>query len=170
MATPRMNDPAWVAGLSRVKANLKYPFAAIHLLAPLRDAEGIAPIVLQTVSGYMLPPKAMEPIFELCLRHLHGRVTPLPDGVEVLTVQALLTNRALEALKLPGRYVPTADGDVVDTAHCAGDEQHSHDGQCAGDEQHLHDGQCAGDEQHSQDGQCAGEEQHSQETPRAGDE
>ena len=58
------------------------------------------------------PPK-YEGAFELCLRHLHGRRTPL--DVEC-TVGALLSNRAAHALKLPGRWVPTPDGVVEDYA------------------------------------------------------
>ncbi len=113
MATPRMNDPTWVASLLRAKAITKYEFVAIHVLAPLRNLDGVAPVVLQTQDGYLRAPAYMEAMFELCLRHLHHSNTPLPSQGS-LTPQALLVNRATEALKLPGRYVPTVEGKVID--------------------------------------------------------
>jgi hypothetical protein len=71
MATPRMNDPTWVAGLVRARANVKSEFVAIHVVAPSRDDEGVAPVVLQTRDDYLRAPLHMEAAFALCLRHLH---------------------------------------------------------------------------------------------------
>jgi hypothetical protein len=113
MATPRMNDPTWVDSLARAKACNKYEFVCIHVLAPFRDNEGVAPVVLQTTDGYLRAPAHMEAAFELCLRHLHRKRAPGPDK-ERVTAQALLANRAVEALKLPGMYVPTVEGKVID--------------------------------------------------------
>ena len=113
--TARMNDPLWVVGLSRAKATQKYQFEAIHVLAPFRSEDGVAPVALQTSAGFLRPPTYMEAAFELCLRHLHGLDVPGPSNC-VMTVQRLLADRATEALKLPGRYIPTAEGAVIDTA------------------------------------------------------
>lgn len=112
MATPRMNDPTWVAGLVRARATTKYEFVAIHVLAPLRNHEGVAPVVLQTQGEYWRAPAPMEAAFELCLRHLNRLSITWPEQSHV-TPQALLANRAMEALKLPGKYVPTAAGKVI---------------------------------------------------------
>jgi hypothetical protein len=112
MATPRMNDASWVDGLPRARAAVKSAFVCIHVLAPLRDRQGVAPVVLQTRDGYLRAPAHMEAAFELCLRHLHRIYVPWPDQGYV-TPQALLANRAVEALKLPGRFVPTAEGKVL---------------------------------------------------------
>ena len=106
-----MNDPTWVAGLARAKATTKYEFVGIHVLAPLRNHEGVAPVVLQTRAEYWRAPASMEAAFELCLRHLNRLSIPWPDQGNV-TPQALLANRAMEALKLPGKYAPTGEGKV----------------------------------------------------------
>jgi hypothetical protein len=60
----------------------------------------------------------MEAAFELCLRHLHR--LHIPGDQDNMTPQALLANRAMEALKLPGRYVPTVEGEVLvmEDANC----------------------------------------------------
>ena len=118
MASPRMNDPTWVAGLSRAKANVKLEFIAIHVLAPLRDDTGVAPVVLQARHEFWRPPVHMEAAFELCLRHLHR--LHIPGDQDKMTPRALLANRAMEALKLPGRYVPTVEGGVLvmEDANC----------------------------------------------------
>ena len=42
--TARMNDPSWVACLGRAKATQKYQFEAIHVLAPFRSDDGVAPV------------------------------------------------------------------------------------------------------------------------------
>ena len=107
-----MNDASWVDGLPRARAAVKSAFVCIHVLAPLRDRQGVAPVVLQTRDGYLRAPAHMEAAFELCLRHLHRIYVPWPDQGYV-TPQALLANRAMEALKLPGKYVPTAEGNVL---------------------------------------------------------
>jgi hypothetical protein len=112
MATPRMNDASWVDGLPRARATIKYAFVGIHVLAPLRGRQGVAPVVMQTSDGYFRAPVHMEAAFELCLRHLHRMSAPWPDSTET-TPQGLLANRAMEALKLPGRFVPTAEGKVI---------------------------------------------------------
>ena len=108
-----MNEPAWVHHLQRAKLSQKYPFTAIHVLAPLRDASGVAPVVLQTLDGYLRAPAHTEACFELCLRHLNRLEVPWP-AAECITVSTLLANRAAEALKLPNRFVPTAEGAVLD--------------------------------------------------------
>ena len=110
-----MNDPVWVAGLDRAKATQKYEFEAIHVIAPLRKEDGVAPVVLQTSTEYLRSPPYMEAAFELCLRHLHKVDVPRPKDRN-LTLQALLADRAKAALKLPGRYIPTAEGFVIDAA------------------------------------------------------
>ena len=108
-----MNDPDWVHCLQRAKLSQKYPFIAIHVLAPLRDANGIAPVVLQTLDDFMRAPAPTEACFELSLRHLNRLEVPWP-AEECITVSTLLANRAAEALKLPSRFVPTAEGAVLD--------------------------------------------------------
>ena len=108
-----MNDPDWVNGLPRAKLSQKYAFQAIHILAPLRNAQGIAAVVLQTETEYLRAPAQTEACFELCLRHLNRLQVPWPAS-ENLTVMTLLANRATEALRLPNRFVPTAEGNVLD--------------------------------------------------------
>ena len=108
-----MNDRDWVNCLRRAKLSQKYPFHAIHILAPLRNQEGIAPVVLETSQEYLRAPALTEACFELCLRHLNRLEVPWPAD-ECITVPTLLANRAMQALKLPGRFVPTADGAVLD--------------------------------------------------------
>ena len=110
-----MNDPVWVAGLDRARATQKYEFEAIHVIALLRNEDGVAPVVLQTSTEYLRSPPYMEAAFELCLRHLHKVDVPRPKDRN-LTLQALLADRARAALKLPGRYIPTAEGTVIDAA------------------------------------------------------
>ena len=105
-------NAAWLDGLQRARATVKHPYVAIHVAAKLRDSDGVAPVVLQTEEGYLRAPAMLEAAFELCLRHLHGRITPLT--CQSITAQALLANRAVEALRLPGRYVPTSEGEVLD--------------------------------------------------------
>ena len=58
-----------------------------------------------------LPPKLRRALN--CLRHLNRLEVPWPAD-ECITVPMLLANRAMEALKLPGRFMPTADGAVLD--------------------------------------------------------
>ncbi len=102
-----MNDQNWVNCLRRAKLSQKYPFHAIHILAPLRNQEGIAPVVLETSQEYLRAPAQTEACFELCLRHLNHLEVPWPAD-ECITVPTLLANRAMQALKLPDRFVPTA--------------------------------------------------------------
>ena len=109
----RMNDPVWVAGLTRARAAQKYELESIHVLAPLRDKDGVAPVVLQTSTGFLRSPTFMEAALELCLRHLHKVDAPKPKDC-YMTLQALLADRAKAALQLPGRYIPMADGTVID--------------------------------------------------------
>ena len=110
----RPRDEFWLAGLPRAKENVKHDWKAIHCLVTQRRADGIAPIVLETSDRQCLrQPAKCEGAFELCLRHLHGRCTPLQGEC---TVGALLSNRAAHALKLPGRWVPLPDGAVEDRA------------------------------------------------------
>ncbi len=109
----QMHDADWVNRLPRVKLPQKYAFIGIHVLAPLRNSQGIAPVLLQTEHEYLRAPALTEACFELCLRHLNRLQVPWP-AQESATVMTLLANRATEALKLPNRFVPTADGNVVD--------------------------------------------------------
>ena len=115
MSVARLNDPVWLAGLSRARATQKCEFECIHVLAPLRDKNGVAPVVLQTSTGFLRSPTFMEAALELCLRHLHKVDAPKPKDC-YMTLQALLADRAKAALRLPGRYIPTADGTVIDAA------------------------------------------------------
>ena len=108
----RPGDAPWLASLSRATESVKHDWRAIHCLVNQRR-DGVAPIVLETIRGECLrSPVKYECAFELCLRHLHGRHTPLDVAC---TVGALLANRAAHALQLPGRWVPTPDG-IVDYA------------------------------------------------------
>jgi hypothetical protein len=108
-----MNDKSWVNDIPRAKALGKYAFVGIHVLAPFRDVNGVAPVVLQTKDEYLRAPAYMEAAFELSLRHLHRISVPWPYSAAEVTPQTLLSNRAMEALKLPGKYVPTAEGEVA---------------------------------------------------------
>ena len=108
-----MNDPDWVKCLQRAKMSQKYAIQAIHVLAPLRNEQGVAPVVLQTTHEYLRAPAHTEACFELCLRHLNRLQVPWP-AEDSITVPTLLANRATQALKLPNRFVPSADGDVLD--------------------------------------------------------
>ena len=108
----KMNDPDWVQSLQRAKTTVKLNFVAVHVAIGLRGPDGIAPVVLQTEDAYVRPPRHLEAAFELCLRHLHGRREKMSDTT--MTVNALLSNRAVAALRLPGRFVPTADGAILD--------------------------------------------------------
>ena len=93
----RPGDEIWLNGLPRARESAKYDWKAIHCLVSQRRDDGLAPIVLETTEGQCLrSPAKYEGAFELCLRHLHGRRTPL-DGE--CTVAALLSNRAAHALK-----------------------------------------------------------------------
>ena len=110
----RPGDASWLASLPRATESARHDWRAIHCLVAQRRADGIAPIVIETTGGECLrSPVKYEGAFELCLRHLHGRHTPLDVAC---TVGALLSNRAAHALKLPGRWVPTPDGVVEDYA------------------------------------------------------
>ena len=108
-----MDSADWVNCLPRVKLPRKYAFRAIHVLAPLRNSQGTAPVVLETQDEYLRAPAHVEACFELCLRHLNRLQVPWP-AQESVTVMNLLANRALEALNRPNRFVPMADGSVVD--------------------------------------------------------
>ena len=108
----RPGNALWLTSLTRATESAKHDWRAIHCLVNQRR-DGIAPIVLETIKGECLrPPVKYECAFELCLRHLHGRHTPLDVAC---TVGALLANRAAHALQLPGRWIPTPDG-IVDYA------------------------------------------------------
>jgi len=109
---PNMNDPSWVASLPRVRVSFKYNFTAIHVLAPLRNA-GVAPVVLQAGELYLRAPANLEASFELCLRHLHCMKIPWPSDA-IMTANTLLADRAMEALRLPARFIPTVEGEVLD--------------------------------------------------------
>ena len=108
----KMNDPDWVQSLQRAKTTVKLNFVAVHVAIGLRGPNGIAPVVLQTEDAYLRPPRHLEAAFELCLRHLHGRREKMSDTT--MTVNALLSNRAVAALRPTGRFVPTTDGAILD--------------------------------------------------------
>ena len=108
-----MNSAVWVNDLPRAKLSQKYAFQAIHILAPHRNAQGIAPVVLQTEDAYLRAPVQTEACFELCLRHLNRLQVPWP-AQESLTAMNLLADRASQALKLPNRFVPMPDNTVED--------------------------------------------------------
>ena len=100
-------------------------WATLYCIVAQRRPDGVALVVLETADGqYLRCPPKYEASFELCLRHLHKRHTPL-DGA-ACNIGALLVNRATEALKLPGRYVPLADGSVEDLGDDAGAAPRAH--------------------------------------------
>ena len=104
-------DEAWLRALPRARESDKHDWIALVALVAQRQPDGAAPIVLETTSGSCIRcPAKYEPAFELTLRHLHQKHIPLDGGP--CNVSALLVNRALEALKLPGRFVPCPDGSV----------------------------------------------------------
>jgi len=114
MATSaRMDDVSWVKKLARAKPTGRYTFQSIHVCAQLRGTDGIAPVVLSTSEGYVRAPIALEAAYEVILRHLHHSDTEWPVD-RSMTASALLTDRSTAALLLPGRYVPTSTGEVLD--------------------------------------------------------
>ena len=114
MATSaRMDDLSWVRKLARAKPTGRYTFQSIHVCAQLRGTDGIAPVVLSTSEGYVRAPIALEAAYEVILRHLHHSDTEWPVD-RSMTASALLTDRSIAALLLPGRYVPTSTGEVLD--------------------------------------------------------
>ena len=114
MATSaRMDDLSWVGKLARAKPTVRYTFQSIHVCAQLRGTDGIAPVVLCTSEGHVRAPIALEAAFEIILRHLHRSDTKWPADLS-MTASALLADRSTAALLLPGRYVPTLTGEVLD--------------------------------------------------------
>ena len=110
---PSLNDLAWIAGLDRTKANVRYSPVALHCYTKLRNAEGVAPVVLQLENCcYVRVPANLEAAFELTLRHLNQLRTPWPT-TKAMTIQNFLADRATEALKLPGCYIPTTIGEIL---------------------------------------------------------
>ena len=103
-------DETWLAMLPKARTTVKYAFTEIHILAHLRKL-GVAPVVLFAGEFWRVPPQ-LEALFELCLRHLHCMKIPWPTETQ-MTVHALLADRAMEALKLPARFIPVGE-DVVD--------------------------------------------------------
>ena len=99
----QMNESSWLASLMRAKASEKQDFLAIHVAAELRGVAGVAPIILQTADEYWRAPSQLEAACEFCLRHLHGRVTPLAGSG--ITPQALLANRAMEEYRHNGDFL-----------------------------------------------------------------
>jgi hypothetical protein len=108
-----MTDLLWVVKLARAKLTVRYTFQSIHVCAQLRGTDGIAPVVLCTTEGYIRAPIALEAAFEVILRHLHHSDTKWPVD-RSMTASALLTDRSTAALLLPGRYIPTLTGEVLD--------------------------------------------------------
>ena len=90
----QMNDPVWVNHLPLAKLSQKYAFQAIHILAPLRNAQGIAAVVLQTETEYLRAPAQTEACFELCLRHLNRLQVPWPAQESLTTMNLLEIGRA----------------------------------------------------------------------------
>ena len=109
-------ESQWYRRLPRLKLSDKKLWATIYCLIQQRSESGVAPVVLETTDGaFFRTPSAMyDAALELTLRHLHLARIPLED--EVCTLHTLLENRAMEALKLPGRYVPAEDGSVATVA------------------------------------------------------
>ena len=111
----RAHDPDWLTALPRARESDKRAWATLCCLIAQRRPDGVAPVVLETAEGdWIRCPLKYEAAIELCLRHLHNQHTPL--GGESCTIGALLANRAAEALKLPGRWVPLPDGSVEERA------------------------------------------------------
>ena len=107
-----LNDLAWIAGLDRTKANVRYSPVALHCYTKLRNAEGVAPVVLELENCCYIRVQAnLEAAFELCLRHLNQLRSPWPV-LKTMTIQNFLADRATEALKLPGCYIPTMTGEI----------------------------------------------------------
>ena len=101
------HDLAWIAGLERAKASTRYAPVELHCYTRLRNLDGVAPVVLLTEAGcYLRVPASLEAAFELCLHKLNGKHSQWP-AAKTMTLLALLANRATEALKLPGCYIPT---------------------------------------------------------------
>ena len=108
-----LNDLAWIAGLGRAKASVRYSPVALHCYTKLRNAEGVAPVVLELENCcYVRVPANLEAAFELTLRHLNQLRTPWPS-TKTMTIQNFLADRATEALKLPGCYIPTTTGEIL---------------------------------------------------------
>ena len=96
---PPVADHAWVTGLERAKASTRYAPAALHCYTNLRNQDGVAPVVLSTETGcYLRVPANLEVAFELCLHHLDRKHSNWPTS-KTMTIQALLADRAGEALK-----------------------------------------------------------------------
>jgi hypothetical protein len=74
-------------------------------------------VVLQTTNGYTRSPIALEAAFDLILRHLHRNGIKWPVEKRI-TVSALLADRATAALLLPGRFLPTPTGEILDLIDC----------------------------------------------------
>jgi len=119
-----MTDLSWVSKLERAKPSTRYTFQAIHVCAQLRGTDGVAPVVLQTTNGYTRSPIALEAAFELILRHLHRNGIKWPVERRI-TASALLADRATAALLLPGRFLPTPMGEVLDLIDCVESHDHS---------------------------------------------
>ena len=110
---PSLNDLAWIAGLERAKVSVRYSPVALHCYTKLRNAEGVAPVVLELENCcYVRVPANLEAAFELTLRHLNQLRSPWPV-LKTMTIQNFLADRATEALKLPGCYIPSTTGEIM---------------------------------------------------------
>ena len=110
---PSLNDLAWIAGLERAKVSVRYSPVALHCYTKLRNAEGVAPVVLELENCcYVRVPANLEAAFELTLRHLNQKRDPWPV-TKTMTIQNFLADRATEALKLPGCFIPTTTGEIL---------------------------------------------------------
>ena len=77
MTATMIDELTWIAGLERAKAATRYAPAALHCYTKLRNADGVAPVVLELEDGrYLRVPTTLEAALELCLRHLHLTRTP----------------------------------------------------------------------------------------------
>jgi len=84
---PSLNDLAWIAGLDRAKASVRYSPVALHCYTKLRNAEGVAPVVLELENCcYVRVPANLEAAFELTLRHLNQLRSPWPI-TKTMTIQ-----------------------------------------------------------------------------------
>jgi len=110
---PSLNDLAWIAGLDRAKVSVRYSPVALHCYTKLRNAEGVAPVVLELENCcYVRVPANLEAAFELTLRHLNQKRDSWPV-TKTMTIQNFLADRATEALKLPGCFIPTTTGEIL---------------------------------------------------------
>ncbi len=109
----RALDTTWYKGLPKVTASVKGTWVGATCFRESRRPDGSAPVVLETVQGehFRLAP-VHDALFELVLHHQRD---PLTGPTRVCSVQALLEERAKEALK----RLACSEGASRDPAHAA---------------------------------------------------